>query len=125
MLEVTLAMAVMAICALGLMSTQLAIARHAQSAAARERAAFAADALAEASAFSPAAALEAWKTRVAAIVPEGAAAITSGGPETSIATVTWAITGGPASGRDMAGASACPGATTSAGRDCVALAFAR
>jgi Tfp pilus assembly protein PilV len=124
LLEVALAMAVMAICALGLMSTQLAIARHAQSAAARERAAFAADALAEASAWSSAAAIDAWKTRVAAIVPEGAAAITSAGADTSIATVTWALSRPPSS-RDTAGASGCQGVTTSPERDCVALAFAR
>ena len=48
LLEVAVALGIMATCALGLMSTHLGMARHAQVAQARERAAFAASAFAEA-----------------------------------------------------------------------------
>jgi len=124
LLEVALAMAVMAICALGLMSTQLAIARHAQAAAARERGAFAADAMTEAARFSTAAAIDAWRARVAAIVPEGLAAISDQGGETSIATVTWAAVD-PVAGAELAAPAACPGAPGNPRRDCVAFGFVR
>jgi Tfp pilus assembly protein PilV len=124
LLEVALAMAVMAICALGLMSTQLALARHAQAVAARERAAFAVDAIAEAATLSGAD-FELRKARVAAIVPDGLASVSNHGSDASIATVTWAFTGYAIASGAVVAPSACNGAPPASGRDCVALAFAR
>lgn len=124
MLEVALAMSVMAMCTLGLMSTQLALARHAQAVAARERAAFAADAIAEAATL-PGAELDVWKVRVAAIVPDGLAGLSNPGADASVATVTWAFTGYAIASGAVVSPSACNGAPPASGRDCVALAFAR
>jgi Tfp pilus assembly protein PilV len=124
LLAVALAMSVMAICTLGLMSTQLALARHAQAVAARERAAFAADAIAEAATESSAD-LDVWKARVATIVPDGLAGISNEGGDASIATVTWAFTGYAIASGAVVSPSSCNGAPPASGRDCVALAFAR
>lgn len=124
LLEVALAMSVMAVCTLGLMGTQAALARHAQTAAARERAAFAADAIVEAAAVSGAA-LGVWKARVAAIVPDGHASISNQGGDASIASVTWAFTGYAIASGTVVAPLACDGAPPASGRDCVALAFAR
>lgn len=124
MLEVALAMSVMAICTLGLMSTQLALARHAQTAAARERAAFAADAIAEAATLSGAD-LDVWKARVGAIVPDGHASVSHQGADASVVTVTWAFTGYAIASGAVVSPSTCNGAPPASGRDCIALAFAR
>lgn len=118
-------MGVMAMCALGLMSTQLALARHAQSAAVRERAAFAADAIVESSTFTDGAAVDAWKARARTIVPDGLAAIPSQSVEVSIARVTWAFTGYAFASGAVVPPSNCNGAPVASGRDCVAITFAR
>ncbi|WP_296658789.1 hypothetical protein [Paraburkholderia sp.] len=125
LLEVALAMGVMAMCALGLMSTQLALARHAQSAAVRERAAFAADAIVESSTFTGGLAVDAWKARARTIVPDGLAAIPNQSAEASIAVVTWAFTGNAFASGAVMPPSNCSGASIDSGRDCVALTFAR
>lgn len=117
-------MAVMAICTLGLMSLQLALVRHAQAMAARERAAFAADAIAEAAILSGAS-LDVWKARVAAIVPDGLVGISNQGADASIAAVTWAFTGYAAASGSVVSTSTCNGAAGSSGRDCIAMAFAK
>jgi len=117
-------MAVMAVCTLGVMSTQLALVRHAQSATARERAAFAADAIAEAAILSGAD-LDGWKARVATIVPDGMVGVANQGPDISIATVTWAFTGYAVASGVVMSSSICNGVPSVSGRDCVALAFAK
>jgi Tfp pilus assembly protein PilV len=124
LLEVSLAMAIMALCAVGLMGTQLAIARHAQSAATRERAAFAADAMVEAMALPDVRAVDVWKARISTIVPDGLAVFSIQGSDTEIATVTWAFAG-HATATGAVVPSACGGVVSASGRDCIALAFAR
>ncbi|WP_342954161.1 hypothetical protein [Paraburkholderia sp. JHI869] len=129
LLEVAIALGVMAMCGLGLMSTQLGLARHAQLAAARERASFAADAIAEAArvAGSTSATTDRWKALTASVVPEGRLTTSSEGGDASIASVSWAATPfGAASGAaaDLRVAP-CIDAAVPAGRACVALAFLR
>lgn len=124
LLEVALAMAVMAICTLGLMSTQLALVRHAQSMNARERAAFAADAIAEAAMVS-AGSLDVWKARVATIVPDGIVGVSNQSPDVSIATVTWAFTGYAVASGVVVSPSSCNGVPSVSGRNCITLTFAK
>lgn len=130
LLEVAIALGIMAMCGLGLINTQLGLSRHAQLAAARERAAFAADAWAEAvrvSGATGAAASERWKTLAVGIVPEGQLASQGATGDAAIASVTW--TASPFS--SVANASALPRAASCidtnvpAGRDCIAVAFLR
>ncbi|MEM5424013.1 hypothetical protein [Paraburkholderia ferrariae] len=129
LLEVAIALGIMAMCGLGLMSTQLGLARHAQLAAARERAAFAADAMAEAARVARAtpATIDRWQALAASVVPEGRLTMSSAGGDASIASVSWAATPlGAASGSTpVSRVARCLDATASAGRACVALAFLR
>ncbi|WP_233864246.1 hypothetical protein [Paraburkholderia adhaesiva] len=117
-------MSIMAICTLGLMSTQLALGRNAQAVAARERAAFAADAIAEAASLSGAG-LAVWKARVVTIVPDGLAGVSNLESGVSNATVTWAFSGFAIASGVVVPPSTCNGAPLASGRDCFALAFAR
>ncbi|MCP3714037.1 hypothetical protein [Paraburkholderia sp. CNPSo 3281] len=129
LLEVAIALGVMAMCGLGLMSTQLGLVRHAQLAAARERAAFAADAMAEAARAAGAtpAATNRWQALTASIVPEGRLTMSSVGGDASVASVSWTATPlGAASGSTaVSWVAPCLDATAPAGRACVALAFLR
>ncbi|MCP3711709.1 hypothetical protein M3I54_32970 [Paraburkholderia sp. CNPSo 3274] len=129
LLEVAIALGVMAMCGLGLLSTQLGLARHAQLAAARERAAFAADAIAEAARVTGAtfATSDRWKALTASVVPEGRLTTSSAGGDASIASVSWAATPLRAASGSTAVSQVAPciDATGSAGRACVALAFLR
>ncbi|HEY4801430.1 MAG TPA: hypothetical protein VIH96_02315 [Paraburkholderia sp.] len=132
LLEVAIALGIMAMCGLGLMSTQLGLARHAQLAAARERAVFAADAFAEAlraagAAGATNAATDKWKALTAAIVPDGRLTTSSAGGDASIATVSWAAARFAAASGSAAlsRVAPCIDATVPAARDCVALAFLR
>ncbi len=129
LLEVAIALGVMAMCGLGLMSTQLGVARHAQLAAARERAVFTADAIAEAARVAGASGspIDRWKALTASVVSEGQLTTSSAGGDASIASVSWVATPfGAASGSAAASRVApCLDATAPAGRACVALAFLR
>ncbi|MCP3724765.1 hypothetical protein M3I53_16815 [Paraburkholderia sp. CNPSo 3272] len=129
LLEVAIALGVMAMCGLGLMSTQLGLVRHAQLAAERERAAFAADAMAEAArvAIATPAVGDRWKALTASIVPEGRLTTSSVGGNASVASVSWATSPlGAASGSTAVSRVApCLDATAPAGRACVALAYLR
>lgn len=81
LIEVMLAVALMAITALGLIAAQLWIAREARAAALREHAVLVADAVTEASR-APAggdAALRQWKARAASLLPQGEATISERG----------------------------------------------
>ena len=132
LLEVAIALGIMAMCGLGLIGTQLGLARHAQLAATQERAVFVADALAEGARMAggpgaSTAATDKWKALTAAIVPEGRAEMAGAGGDASIATITWAA----AQFATASGSAAvsrrgpCIDATVPAGRACVALAFLR
>ncbi|TDR04547.1 type IV pilus modification PilV family protein [Paraburkholderia silvatlantica] len=129
LLEVAIALGVMAVCGLGLMSTQLGLVRHAQLAAARERAVFAADAMAEAARAAGATpvAIDRWKALTASVVPDGRLTTSSAGGDASIASVSWAATPlGAASGSTAVSRVApCLDVAAAAGRACVALAFLR
>lgn len=129
LLEVAIALGVMALCGLGLMSTQLGLARHAQLAAARERAAFAADAIAEIARVAGAtpAATDQWKMLTASVVPEGRLTTSSAGADASIASVSWAATplGAASASTAVSRVAPCVDAMAAAGRACVALAFLR
>ncbi|HTR09373.1 MAG TPA: hypothetical protein VMJ11_22500 [Paraburkholderia sp.] len=132
LLEVAIAVGIMAMCGLGLMSTQLGLSRQAQQAAARERAVFAADALAEAARAAGAGgatgiATDRWKALTATIVPEGQLSTSSAGGDASIATVSWLATPfGTVSGTAATSRiAACIDAAVPAGRDCASLAFLR
>ncbi|CAG9256557.1 type IV pilus modification PilV family protein [Paraburkholderia unamae] len=129
LLEVAIALGIMAMSGLGLMSTQLGLARHAQLAAARERAVFAAAALAEAARATAVtgAATDRWKALSTSIVPEGRLATSSSAGEVSIASATWLATQFTAASgaAEAARAQPCLDVAVPAGRDCVALAFLR
>jgi Tfp pilus assembly protein PilV len=139
LIEVMLAVALMAVTALGLIAGQLWTAREARAMAMREHAAWIADSLAEAMR-TPSLTVSAsthWNTRATALLPHGEASV---GENADVATarVTWT------SVRDMPGAGAgagegkgdddgevidqpewCGGASIPAGTSCVALAFAK
>jgi Tfp pilus assembly protein PilV len=124
LLEVALAMAVMAVCVLGQLGTQIAVARHARAASERERAAFAADAIAEASLGASARAADEWKARVPAIVPHGTVALAGAGGEGVVVIVTWA-----ASRYTLAPVSTppdtCNGVAVGQDHACISLGFAK
>jgi Tfp pilus assembly protein PilV len=129
LLEVAIALGILAMCGLGLMSTQLGLARHAQLAASRERAAFAAEALAEAARLPGTAGTVAqrWKALTAAIVPEGRLDASSAGGDASLATATWLATPFVTASASAAilRQTSCRDATVPDGRDCVSVAFLR
>lgn len=125
LLEVALATALMAICVLGLLGEHLALARHAQAARARERAAFAADAIAETAIFPTTGAAEQWKGRAAAIVPQATVALADTGGGITVATITWAAAVDGAVRKDVTPTVACNGTAVAPGRECTALAFVR
>ncbi|WP_169742626.1 type IV pilus modification PilV family protein [Paraburkholderia ferrariae] len=132
LLEVVLAMAVMAICVLGQLATQISLSRQAQAASARERAAFAADAIAEASLAPSPGAADQWKARVPAIVPQGAIALSGAGGDATVvtvATITWAATQSAASPdsaqSDVGDDSSCEAVSGARGRACFSMAFSK
>ena len=79
LLEVALAVAIMAASGVGLIATQLSLSRHAQTAAVRAQAVFIADALAEAAVegSSGIGAGDQWRTRASVVIPGGAVSIAS------------------------------------------------
>ncbi|MFX1673141.1 hypothetical protein PWR63_12850 [Paraburkholderia sp. A2WS-5] len=128
LLEVALAMALMSMCGLGLLGAQLGLARHALVAAARARAAFAADAIAEAALETGTAPRDQWKARAAIVVPEGRATVASAADTASLVVLTWAALRDEAAPRAQPSADGCEnaqsgGAGLAQGRACIALAF--
>ncbi|WP_156125684.1 type IV pilus modification PilV family protein [Paraburkholderia kururiensis] len=131
LIEVMLAVALTAVSALGLMATQLWIARHAYAAEVHERAALIADAVAEsthvfdASDAVNSAAVEQWKRRGADAAPGAAVAVLSRG-NASVAMVVWpAIRNASAGGQIIDPATGCGDAPAPPGMACVAIAFAQ
>jgi Tfp pilus assembly protein PilV len=122
-----LAVALMALTALGLIAGQLWTAREARAMSMREHAAWIADSVAEAmcAPSTSDSAIRQWSARATALLPHGEASVGESGG-VSAARVTWA------SLRDMPRADdvidkpeSCGGADVAAGSSCVALAFAK
>ncbi|MCG5072941.1 hypothetical protein [Paraburkholderia tagetis] len=128
LLEVALAMALMSMCGLGLLGAQLGLVRHALASEVRVRAAFAADAVAEAALEAGTAPRDQWEARVAAIVPEGRATVSGTAGPVSLVVLTWAALRDEAALRALPSADGCEdaqsgGAAPAQGRACLALAF--
>lgn len=129
LLEVMLAVALIAVTSLGLIAGQLWMAREARAMSMREHAAWIADSIAEALyAHSADAALAQWSARASVVLPGGKAAL-SQSAGTATALVTWT------SARNMAPADesndaleqqrTCAMANVPARASCVALAFSQ
>jgi Tfp pilus assembly protein PilV len=124
LLEVALAMAVMAICVLGQLGTQIALARNARAASERERAIFAADAIAEASLAASTRAGDEWKARVSSTVPQGTVTLAGAGAEGVVVTVTWVATRYTPVPISVP-SEMCNGAAVAQDHTCTSLAFAK
>jgi len=127
LIEVMLAVAVMAVTALGLIAGQLWTAREARAMAMREHAAWIADSVAEAMSAPSAneAALNAWRSRAAALLPRGDASVVGAGG-VSVARVTWTASRNMPRADDVIDKpEPCGGVDAPAGFSCVALAFVK
>lgn len=127
LIEVMLAVAFMAVTALGLIAGQLWTAREARAMAMREQAAWIADSVAEAMR-TPAladAATRQWNTRAATLLPHGQASVEAAAG-VAIAQVTWqAVRNMPGNGEVIDKPESCGGADVPAGTSCIALAFSQ
>jgi prepilin-type N-terminal cleavage/methylation domain-containing protein len=126
LIEVMLAIALMAVTALGVIAAQLWIAREGRAAALREHAILVADAVAEAARapVSGDAGLQQWKARAASLLPQGDATISERGGGVSFARVTWsAVSNLPASIVTVDKPASCGDAALPAGVACIAMAF--
>jgi Tfp pilus assembly protein PilV len=124
--EVMLAVALMAVTALGVITAPLWIAREARAAALREQAALVADAVAEASRAPGGgdAVLRQWKTRAASLLPQGDVSTSEHGAGVSFARVTWwAVSNLPPGAEIVDKPESCGDAGLSAGMGCIAMAF--
>ena len=92
LLEVLVAVALMAVSALGVISVQLSMARGETVVAMRERAALIADSMAEAArgTTSEAIALERWRAQAASVLPSADASVREQGGGLALSTVVWA-----------------------------------
>jgi Tfp pilus assembly protein PilV len=127
LIEVMLAVALMAVTALGLIAGQLWTAREARAMAMREHAAWIADSVAEAMCVPSAgdSAIRQWSARAALVLPHGEASVRDN-DGVSAARVTWAaLRDMPYSDDVIDKPAPCGGADLPAGSSCVALAFAR
>ncbi|WP_341313147.1 hypothetical protein WN982_17340 [Paraburkholderia sp. IMGN_8] len=127
LIEVMLAVALMAVTALGLIAGQLWTAREARAMAMREHAAWIADSVAEAMCMPSAgeSVVRQWSARAASLLPRGEASVGESG-SVSTARVTWAaLRDMPRSGDVIDKPEPCGGADVPAGSSCVALAFAK
>lgn len=127
LIEVMLAVALMAVTALGLIAGQLWTAREARATAMREQAAWIADSIAEAMR-TPASADSAtrqWNSRATALLPRGEA-FSGDSAGVGVARVTWsAVRDLPPNGEVIDKPESCGGADVPVGTSCVALAFIR
>ncbi|CAB3803265.1 hypothetical protein LMG28690_05762 [Paraburkholderia caffeinilytica] len=127
LIEVMLALALMAVSALGLIAGQLWTAREARAMAMREHAAWIADSVAEAMREPSAgdSASRQWSARAAALLPHGEASVGERNG-VSAARVTWTtLRDMPRTGDVIDKPESCGGADVPTGSSCVALAFAR
>jgi Tfp pilus assembly protein PilV len=127
LIEVMLAVALMAVTTLGLIAGQLWTAREARAMAMREHAAWIADSVVEAM-YEPSAgdfAIRPWSTRAATLLPHGEASVQARGG-VSTALVTWtALRDMPRADDVIDKPESCGGADVPPGASCVALAFAK
>ncbi|CAB3781171.1 hypothetical protein LMG28614_01178 [Paraburkholderia ultramafica] len=127
LIEVMLAVALMAVTALGLIAGQLWSAREGRAMAMREHAAWIADSVAEAM-YAPSTldvATRQWSARASVLLPHGEASI---GESAGVAAalVTWAsVPDLPRADDVIDKPESCGGADVPAGSSCVALAFAK
>lgn len=127
LIEVMLAVALMAVTALGLVAGQLWTAREARAMATREHAAWIADSVAEAMREPSAgdAAIRQWSARATVLLPHGEASVTERSG-VFIASVTWrALRDMPRADDVIDKPESCGGADVPTGASCVALAFAK
>lgn len=128
LIEVMIAVALTAITALGLIASQLWIAREARAAALREHAALLADAVVEASRapIGGEAALRQWRTRAASLLPQGEASISERGGGISSARVIWsAVRNSRGQGELIDKPESCGDLAAPSGMACIAMAFAK
>jgi Tfp pilus assembly protein PilV len=132
LIEVMLAVALTAVTALGLIASQLWIAREARAAALREHAVFVADAVADAVAEASRvptggdAAVRQWSARAASLLPQGDASTSQHGGGVSFARVTWsAVAALRTPGEVIDKPESCGDLAVAAGLACVALAFVK
>lgn len=92
LLEVLVAIALMAVSALGVISVQLSLARGETEVAMRERAALIADSLTEAArgSTSEAVALEQWRAQAVSVLPSADVSVREHGGLLAVSTVVWA-----------------------------------
>ncbi|TDY25334.1 hypothetical protein B0G81_5795 [Paraburkholderia sp. BL6665CI2N2] len=127
LIEVMLAVALIAVTALGLIAGQLWTAREARAMSLREHAAWIADSVAEAmcAPTSGDSATRQWSARAAKLLPHGEASV-SGIGGVSAARVTWAsLRDLPHSDDVIDKPAPCGGADLPVGSSCVVLAFAK
>ncbi|MFP3565328.1 hypothetical protein [Paraburkholderia sp. SIMBA_030] len=127
LIEVMLAVALMAVTALGLIAGQLWSAREVRAMAMREHAAWIADSVAEAMRVPSAgeSVVRQWSARAASLLPRGEVSVGESG-SVSVARVTWAaLRDMPGSGDIIDKPESCGGADVPAGSSCVVLAFAK
>lgn len=127
LIEVMLAVALVAVSALGLIAAQVWTARETRALALRENAAWMADSLAEAMR-TPSmgdAALNQWSARASLLLPHGEASIGESGA-VAMARVTWAaVLDRPLAGGVIEQPEPCGGIDAPTGSSCVALAFTK
>ena len=127
LMEVMLAVALMAVTALGLIAGQLWTAREARAMAMREHAAWIADSVVEAMREPSAvdSAIRQWSARATVLLPHGEASVGESGG-VSAARVTWTtLRDTPRTGDVIDKPESCGGADVPAGSSCVVLAFAK
>lgn len=127
LIEVMLAVALMAVTALGLIAGQLWTAREARAMAMREHAAWIADSVAEAMREPSVgdSAIRQWSTRAAALLPHGEASVRENGG-VSAARVTWmTLRDTPRADDVIDKPESCGGGDVPTGSSCIVLAFAR
>ncbi|MFP4889712.1 hypothetical protein [Paraburkholderia sp. EG304] len=128
LIEVMLAVALVAVSALGLIAAQVWTAREARAMSLRESATWIADSIAEATRTPSVgnAALNQWSAWASVLLPHGDASVGESGA-VAAARVTWASVRDRPTAGDGIGPSAepCGGVDAPAGSSCVALAFAQ
>jgi Tfp pilus assembly protein PilV len=125
LIEVMLAVALMAVTALGLIAAQLWMAREAQASAMRERAAWIADSMVETLRVPVLAdsAIQALRARASSALPHGEASVSDSGG-VSTARITWtALRDTPRTGDVIDKPESCGSAEVPAGTACVVMAF--
>lgn len=130
LIEVMLAVALMAVTALGLIAAQLWTAREARATALREHAAWVADSVAETlcgacPSSAGEAAMRQWGARASTLLPHAEVTVVESGG-VSAARVTWlSVRDMPCTNELIDKPESCGGADVPSGFSCVALAFAK